>query len=77
MSRISRQFMSYQDMVIPRDAPAVQLSESRRAFYAGAMAALTEVAAAGRLSDDMAVARLQELTTECVKFSDEVIAGLA
>ncbi len=33
---IRKAWRSYKEKVIPRNAPAVQVEESRRAFYAGA-----------------------------------------
>jgi hypothetical protein len=40
-SDIGRAFDSYRSKVIPFDASAVQIRETRRAFYAGAQAILT------------------------------------
>jgi hypothetical protein len=40
---IKRLWNSYRELVVPADAPDVQLRETRQAFYAGAAALLTAV----------------------------------
>lgn len=40
-NQIQEAFLSYRSAVIPKDAPDVQISECRRAFYAGALSAYT------------------------------------
>ena len=47
MSRyLAPHWEAYQEDVIPVDAPEIQITESRRAFYAGAHALLTAMRAA-------------------------------
>ena len=41
MKLLETEWTNYRIAVIPKDAPSVQLSESRRAFYAGAWALYT------------------------------------
>jgi hypothetical protein len=43
MKVIENGFKSYQALVIPKDAPEVQVIECRRAFYAGAAILLTSM----------------------------------
>lgn len=77
MNAISRHWQSFQDRVVPKDAPPVQVREMRRAFYAGAMAAITEMAYAGTLDEAAAVKHLEQIKIEALKFADEVRKGLA
>lgn len=40
MQRIEAEWLSYRTMVVPPDAEEVQLSETRKAFFAGAVAVI-------------------------------------
>ncbi len=42
MNELNQRWRTYKTGVIPRDAPAIQMIESRRAFFAGA-AAIAEI----------------------------------
>lgn len=56
----------YMTKVIPEGAPAVQLEESRRCFYAGASAIFDAMTAMGddSVSEDEGVKRLEGITSE-------------
>lgn len=56
--------------VVPAGAPAVQLTESKRAFFAGAAAAFGVFVAIGddAVSEDEGVNRLEELSQEMDAF---------
>lgn len=77
---LNREWLTYRNGVIPRDAPSVQLTESRRAFYAGAWAFYQLLM--NRLEErheetpaDMAF--MAALDAELRAFNDAVKAGTA
>ena len=79
MRTIAEQWADFERLVLPRTAGAVQRQETRRAFYAGAQAALTvsvEIADAD-LSDEAGAAVLEGLHDECQRFAGEIAAGRA
>jgi hypothetical protein len=43
LKRIEKQWLTYRHVVLPKDAPPIQISECRRAFYAGAEGLLSEI----------------------------------
>jgi hypothetical protein len=66
---IGEAWASYQGEVVPRDAPAVQRDECKRAFYAGAHAmyfAVLEAAAAAE--EAVGESRLEALARELEDF---------
>lgn len=69
--RIGEGWESYRAGVVPFDAPAVQVRETRKAFYAGAWAALNLLLELGRdsLSEDEGARALEALHEECRAFS--------
>jgi hypothetical protein len=70
---------SYRREVIPADAPAVQVSECRRSFFAGAQAVLSEMNAISEpnVSEAEGVRRLEGMHRECRAFCADVKAGRA
>jgi hypothetical protein len=69
---IADMFASYRAGVIPDDAPAIQVDECRRAFYAGSYALL--MAVANTIGDDAigeneGVEILESLQAECEAFA--------
>lgn len=70
---------SYLREVIPFDAPAVQIAESKRAFFAGAQAAMQLYCEIGEphISKDDGVARLEGMMAELTAFKDAVVKGEA
>lgn len=68
MNTLREQWESYLADVMPRDAPPVQIQETRRAFYAGARAMQALQLHASTLSDDAGVHMLQSFSDELVAF---------
>ena len=72
------QWKSYRQKVMPADASAVQVSETRRGFYAGgyAMLLLFKHMPDG-LSEDEGVEYLKRLEAECLEFVAKIQIGEA
>jgi len=72
--RIQQAWNDYLQAVIPAGAPAVQITESKRAFFAGALAAFTvyHEIAEPEVSEDEGVERLTSLYQELMAFTDAV-----
>lgn len=65
--------------VLPKDAPPIQTTESRRAFYAGAtvvLAILNDISG-DDISEDAGVAMLETLQAETLAFGRAVGEGKA
>ena len=65
--------------VLPGDAPDVQRTEMRRAFYAGAWGVLMEAHAIGEesVSEAAGIAHLEALRAELMQFHADLRAGKA
>lgn len=79
MSELNQRWQTYKSKVIPRDAPAIQMVECKRAFFAGAGAVLEIVSrpqpdAASMLSCTRAV---EGMTAEHRQFRLDVAADRA
>lgn len=74
LDRLKREWGSFANSVIPRDAPLIQRREMRRAFYAGAQTMLTLCAALGteEYSEEEGCRVLEELTQELQAFLSRV-----
>jgi hypothetical protein len=74
---IAEAWVSYMDDVIPKDAPAVQIQESKRAFFGGAALVLQFALALGDddVSEDEGVELLESLRRECEAFKNDVLEG--
>ena len=71
MKRLEKEWVSYRDSVVPKDASAVQLEETRRAFYAGAAAihsVIMRMLEPGAEATESDVANMQELYGELLRF---------
>ncbi len=80
MKLLETEWMSYRNAVIPRGAPSVQLTESRRAFYAGAAAFYSIVLnrmTPGSEPSDEDVALMRKLDQELKDFRRRVEVGQA
>ncbi len=79
MNTIVEQWADYEAKVVPRDAPSVQRKEMRRAFYAGAHAALMMLhkLAGEPISEDAGAAVLEGLHLEARAFALAVEQGRA
>lgn len=79
MNTLQSQYESYSTFVMPKTASETQRIETKRAFYAGAMACfqLQQGIAAGNISDDAAVQMLEGMHDELRRFATEISAGRA
>lgn len=77
---IEAAWLSYRRDVVPNDADAVQITESRRAFYAGAQT-LFSLVMANVSSDaeptDADLQFMEDVTEELQQFPNEVRSGRA
>ena len=77
MNTIQAQWASYEKNVMPDDAGPVQVRETRRAFYGGALAMFSLLHEAGGHSNDAGVAIVDGLRAEVCDFARDVVAGAA
>lgn len=78
--RIGAEWRSYRTRVIPLTAPAIQATECRRAFYAGAQALLHVILAVLEPGLEPTAADLRamdEIAAELTAFSEQVRRGQA
>jgi hypothetical protein len=77
--RIGEQFKSYHDEVLPREASVAQVTETRRAFYAGALAMMTifRVVGTDRVSEEEGEQILVDADQELRRFKEDVLKGVA
>jgi hypothetical protein len=77
--RVGAQFKDYQEKVIPQEASAGQITETRRAFYAGAQAMMTifRVVGTDRISEDEGEQILVDADQELRRFAEQVQEGKA
>ena len=79
MNTVQEQWEIFSKQVVPKDAPAIQVTEMRRSFYAGAESMLRIQWAIGdsAISEDAGVAILEGVHDECRRFADDVAKGVA
>lgn len=79
MNTIAAHWESYRAEVLPEDAGLVQITECRRAFYAGAQAMINlyAVIAEPSVSEDAGMAMISGFLDESRRFGEEVGAGRA
>jgi hypothetical protein len=80
MNTLADQWEKYRAAVLHPKAPPNQIIETRRAFYAGALATLTlQIAVIGHpdISEAAALALIQSWHDECASFARQVTAGQA
>jgi hypothetical protein len=77
MNEIETAWRSYAAEVIPPGAPEVQLSETRRAFYAGVFSLLEIVKVLGTdaVSEEAGVFRMEMIDQEIQQFYRDVKEG--
>jgi hypothetical protein len=76
---IEKAWLSYHSAVIPRDAPEVQIVESRRAFYAGAHSLLTTILGIlepGAEATEGDLRTMDLIQAELLRFNAQVKAGI-
>lgn len=74
MNTVAGHWATYNAAVLPKDAPEIQRTECRLAFYAGAQAALMLMANVPE-SEAAGIAYLQGLHDECRQFAKDYAAG--
>lgn len=79
MTTVAAFWESYRREVLPANAPAVQVQECRRAFYAGVKATLAVLLEIGddSVSEDQGVELIERLHDECRVFTADVLEGRA
>lgn len=77
MNTIQSSWEDYRSKVLPQDAPSIQITECRRAFYAGANSLLHLSMTISMLSDDAGVHALEGLHQEVQQFKNAVMDGKA
>ena len=78
--RILEAWNSYRLVVMPADAPPIQVSECRRAFYAGALTLLEGILnqlSPGLESEESDLKMMDEIHRELLAFNESVKAGTA
>jgi len=78
--RIGEQWETYRTKVIPKSAGAVQLQETRRAFYAGAEAmyrVVMEMLSPESEPTEADIQAMQEIMQEMASFAKDVVDGKA
>ena len=77
MNTIAEQWASFEVLVMPQDAPAVQRQEMRRAFYSGAeaMLRLQYTVGGNDVSENAGVMMLEGWHDECSLFAQQVASG--
>lgn len=74
---LEKQWNIFRMVVIPHDASQIQLTEMRRAFFAGAACTMTEVMEAVDKGMEDGVNHLNALHTEIIQFGIDVAQGKA
>ncbi len=77
MKIIENHWQSFRERVIPADAPEVQIVESRRAFYAGAIIVFGEVNRVNGMSEDAGCAHMSSLDDEIKQYARDLMDGKA
>ena len=78
--RVEAMWKEYEHWVLPKQASAVQRSETRRAFYAGCYGLLTELMTMldpGTEAIDTDLIKMTEIDNELKKFNQDVKDGRA
>jgi hypothetical protein len=80
LKRIEKQWLTYRHVVLPKDAPPIQISECRRAFYAGAEGLLSEILemlSPGLEPTDDDLSKMHQIHGELKDFANLVKEGVA
>lgn len=80
MKTVKEAWDEYRARVIPKDAPSIQIVETRRGFYAGALSMLdlqsSNLDQINTEDTEADVAMMESLYQECIKFFQGVKLGL-
>lgn len=76
--RIEAEWLDYKLNVIPATAPDIQFVESRRAFYAGALAMYNQLIkmVAGKEKEDEKELNAEAMYKELIRFNEGVQKGI-
>ena len=79
LNSIEHEWRGYADMVIPKDASAVQIDETKQAFFAGAWALFNAIEEIGEphISEAQGETYLTDRKAEMLAFKDRLIAKYA
>jgi len=77
MNTIGEKWETFEKLVVPNGAPAIQRQEMRRAFYAGAEAMFSLQCGIADHSEEAAYAMLDMLKEEMQLFASDVREGRA
>lgn len=78
MNTIQSQWETFAAAVLPQEAPEVQRSEMRRAFYAGSYGMLCQMTGpVAEVSEEAGCAMIDGYVKECEQFKLDVLAGRA
>jgi hypothetical protein len=75
---VAQMWMLYREYVLPKGCPPIQVSECRRAFYAGVQSVLLDgLLGVGddSIGEEQAMRHLEALFLECEQFAKDVEAG--
>lgn len=77
MNTIQSEWASFAEQCIPGDAPAIQIQETKRAFYAGSMALMGIFSATEGQADEVAQLMIDTLIAELKQFEIAIANGKA
>lgn len=77
MNELNQRWREYRDRVVPKDAPSVQVWETRRAYFAGAAAAVDVANRLVTVSPFQRQRELDALQAEVQQFRLDVAADRA
>lgn len=74
---IETEWKDFAAKVLPKDAPAIQRQEMRRAFFAGFQLSLAGLSDLSERDEDRAVEALEDMHRQCREFAARVEMGVA
>lgn len=74
---IEQEWSDFAAKVLPKDAPAIQRQEMRRAFFAGFQLSLVGLSDLSERDEDRAVESLEDMHRQCREFAARVEMGAA
>ena len=77
MNTIQTEWISFAEQCIPNDAPLIQLQETKRAFYAGALKTVFLVEKTSEYDDATAQLMVNTICDELSQFQKDVEEGHA
>jgi len=77
MIDIETEWKNFAGKVLPKDAPAIQRQEMRRAFFVGFQLSFLALADLSAQDEDRAVESLEDMHRQCREFAAQVEIGVA